>query len=1351
MSGIFDQVLSYNPTILASSIAGSVTYKGTWDAATNSPTLANPPASTTKGWYYVVSVAGTRFGIEFAVGDWIISNGSIWQKVDLTDSVSSVFGRTGAVVATTGDYSASQISGLGSLATQNGTFSGTSSGTNTGDQSISITGDATAAASAGVLTATVTKINGTSLAGLATGILKNTTTTGVPSIAVAADFPTLNQNTTGTASNVTGTVAVANGGTGSTTASGARTNLGLGSLATQNGTFSGTSSGTNTGDQTISITGDVTASGSTGALTATVGKINGVALIGLGTGILKNSTVTGQPGIAVASDFPTLNQNTTGTASNVTGVVAVANGGTGASTLTGYVKGSGTSALTASSTIPNTDVSGLGTMSTQAASSVAITGGSINNTPIGASTPNTGAFTTLTASTPIGTASGGTGVNTTPSNGQVLIGNGTGYTANTLTAGSGITITNASGSITVAAAGGVTGVSSVTGTANEITATTVSGAVTLSLPSALTFTGKTITGGTLDVGDIYSTTLSYGFTNVASAGTVTTLTASSVRDWTVTGSSGQTYQLPDATTLRNGAMFQFNNNQSSGTIVVRNNSATTIVTIQSGGYVEVILLSNATAAGSWDVHNQAPSNVTWSTNTFDYAGSITSATWNGTTVAINRGGTGQATAQLAINALAGAVTSGSYLRGNGTNVVMNTIQAADVPTLNQSTTGSAATLTTPRAIYGNNFDGSAALTQVIASTYGGTGNGFTKFSGPTTAERTFTLPDSNATLLYSGGALGTPASGTVTNLTGTASININGTVGATTPNTGAFTSVSSTVAGDTITLGASSVGYLQTFSRADANYIRASSAGGYFVFQTGGANTRAVINDTGLNSTAIGATTASTGAFTTLSASGNITSGGAGTIGRVRIKQSADDFTSGIVLQRASTLDSWSYVVGGDNAFYLGYATNASGADASGDFTAITAASSTGLAVTGTLSSTTGANFATSSGNVGVGTTVPSRKFVVSNAGALGYEIDPTASTGTEVEILAYNRSTSAYKPIRTYASEHSLMGGNVGIGVTPSAWSLGKAVELNNVGNAVWGITGEVYTTQNCYYNGGWIYGATGAASRYVLSAGQHQWYRAASGTAGNAITFTQAMTLDASGNLLVGGTSASYSSSGRGVINLSGSASGLLGFQIGGVAKGYVGHFDSSMQIWNEASSPILFGTNATERARIDSSGNLLVGKTDTSFSSNGFAFINGGAFETVGTANRMSLKRTNDGNVVEFYQSVNVGTISITSSATSYNTSSDYRRKSNVKDLTGSGTFIDALKPRTFDWDTGDKGVGFIAHEFAEVSPSSVSGEKDAVDADGKPKYQSMQASTSEVIANLVAELQSLRQRVAALENS
>lgn len=78
-------------------------------------------------------------------------------------------------------------------------------------------------------------------------------------------------------------------------------------------------------------------------------------------------------------------------------------------------------------------------------------------------------------------------------------------------------------------------------------------------------------------------------------------------------------------------------------------------------------------------------------------------------VAVANGGTGNTTAQAAINTLAGATTSGQYLRGNGTNVVMANIVAGDVPTLNQNTTGSAATLTTARTIGGVSFNGSANI------------------------------------------------------------------------------------------------------------------------------------------------------------------------------------------------------------------------------------------------------------------------------------------------------------------------------------------------------------------------------------------------------------------------------------------------------------------------------------------------------------------------------------------------------------------------------------------------------------------------------------------------------------------
>lgn len=155
-----------------------------------------------------------------------------------------------------------------------------------------------------------------------------------------------------------------------------------------------------------------------------------------------------------------------------------------------------------------------------------------------------------------------------------------------------------------------------------------------------------------------------GFTNVAASGTQIVLTIASTPSYTIIGSGGQTIKLPDATTLPNGAIYSFNNNQSSGAINVNNNSNTLIVSIPSGGYAQVVLLDNSISAGSWDRHFQAPANVSWSTNTLDYAGSITSATWNGATIQPNRGGTGQST-----------YTDGQLLIGNTTG---NTLTKANL-------------------------------------------------------------------------------------------------------------------------------------------------------------------------------------------------------------------------------------------------------------------------------------------------------------------------------------------------------------------------------------------------------------------------------------------------------------------------------------------------------------------------------------------------------------------------------------------------------------------------------------------------------------------------------------------------
>jgi hypothetical protein len=99
---------------------------------------------------------------------------------------------------------------------------------------------------------------------------------------------------------------------------------------------------------------------------------------------------------------------------------------------------------------------------------------------------------------------------------------------------------------------------------------------------------------------------------------------------------------------------------------------------------------------------------------------------------------------------------------------------------------------------------------------------------------------------------------------------------------------------------------------------------------------------------------------------------------------------------------------------------------------------------------------------------------------------------------------------------------GNVGIGVTPSAWdSTYKAIQIG-ARSMFFGIGSEANLANNAYYNSGYKYVANSAAGLYTIDANVHKWYTAASGTAGNAITFTQAMTLDSSGNLFVGTASA-------------------------------------------------------------------------------------------------------------------------------------------------------------------------------------------------------------------------------------
>lgn len=92
---------------LPDTVLGQVEYQGGWDAATNTPAL--PATPTDKGHYYVVSVAGTFNSIDFQVGDWIVSNGTVWEKIDNTDQVTSVNGRIGAIVLAKADVGLSNV------------------------------------------------------------------------------------------------------------------------------------------------------------------------------------------------------------------------------------------------------------------------------------------------------------------------------------------------------------------------------------------------------------------------------------------------------------------------------------------------------------------------------------------------------------------------------------------------------------------------------------------------------------------------------------------------------------------------------------------------------------------------------------------------------------------------------------------------------------------------------------------------------------------------------------------------------------------------------------------------------------------------------------------------------------------------------------------------------------------------------------------------------------------------------------------------------------------------------------------------------------------------------------------
>jgi hypothetical protein len=386
----------------------------------------------------------------------------------------------------------------------------------------------------------------------------------------------------------------------------------------------------------------------------------------------------------VAADVPTLNQNTTGTAANVTGVVAVANGGTNATTAS-----AARTSLGAAASGANTDIT-----------SVALTTGTISTAP-SASTDIVNKSYADSISTGINFHSACNYATTAALSPANTYNNGSSGVGATLTASSNGTLTVDSYVLLSTDVGKrILIKNEATGANNGVYTLTQAG--TVLLPYILTRATDYDTSGSgtneIDQGDLM----------LVLAGTVNANTS-----WV------QQTALPITVGTTALVFTQF--------AAVQTYTAGTGLTLSTNQFS----ITNIGTAGTYGSASAVPvfvtnaqGQVTSVTNTsIAISGSAVSGNISGNaanvtgTVAIANGGSGQTTAQLAMNAFAGAVTSGSYLRGNGTNVVMNTIQAADVPTLNQNTTGSAGSvanaLTSGTGISfsaGTTYNGSAAIT-----------------------------------------------------------------------------------------------------------------------------------------------------------------------------------------------------------------------------------------------------------------------------------------------------------------------------------------------------------------------------------------------------------------------------------------------------------------------------------------------------------------------------------------------------------------------------------------------------------------------------------------------------------------
>jgi Chaperone of endosialidase len=379
------------------------------------------------------------------------------------------------------------------------------------------------------------------------------------------------------------------------------------------------------------------------------------------------------------------------------------------------------------------------------------------------------------------------------------------------------------------------------------------------------------------------------------------------------------------------------------------------------------------------------------------------------------------------------------------------------------------------------------------------------------------------------------------------------------------------------------------------------------------------------------------------------------------------------------------------------------------------------------------------------------------NTGGL-YFASALAGGGRHAGSITYNGTSNAMlfetNSNGTVATLDS--SGNLGLGVTPYGWYAGSSAHVFQINNGSFyaDSANSVSLASNWGFTTGGAqqYISSSYATRYIQSSGQHIWNIAPSGTAGNAITFTQAMTLTNSGFLGIGLTSPSQALNVSGNARFEATSGNRYVEVVSSTSSIQIGTDASSQYIYGVGAFPLTFSTNGVERARIDSSGNLLVGTTS------GF----GGIINAVSTGNPLYIKcTTSSQSVGVFWNSQNstgtsagllnfgvgssytsVGTVTYNGTLTVYGTTSDQRLKTNIVDAPSGN--IDAIKVRSFDWKESNthQDYGLVAQELIEVAPYAVS-KPDNAD-------EMMNIDFSLLVPMMIKEIQDLKQRIATLEN-